>query len=126
MMMRASWQVRQAASALSLAAPAGSCSLGDWPTAKTATSATTRIIQLRLNIDLHLIIGVVEIAARIPDGAFGLGAPLAVGGTGQEDVVSALGGLPVVAPLAPGVLGLIFPKLSSAPGGSAVGGDFYF
>src|SRR5271156_204469 len=59
--------------------------------------------KLSRNMDLHLIYGVVEVAAGVPDCRGGLGASLAVGGARQDGVVAALARFPIVGPKAPGI-----------------------
>src|SRR5271169_396260 len=146
-MMRASWQVEHAAAAFSCMGSAGNLSfeleLGEAsPANATALKmARVRIVvlsfrrirslglhlpvldlpglhSLGLDIDLHLIAGVVEIAAGIPHGGFGLHASLAVGGPGEDYVVAAFGWLPTVGPETPRVFGLVFTEFRLGPSGA--------
>src|SRR5579859_2918677 len=98
--------------------PAGNWSLAEDAPANAAALQRARVsivalsfasfISLDLDIDLHLIVGVVEIAAWIPRGRFGLHSSLAVGGAGKDYVVSAPSRLPVVGPETPCVFSLVF------------------
>src|ERR1017187_6310536 len=78
-------------------------------------------LPLGSDIDLHLIVGVVEITAWVPDGGFGLHPSLTVGGAGEDCVVPGFGGLPVVAPGAPRVFRLVSAGPCFGPGGARVG-----
>src|SRR6266404_3716683 len=68
------------------------------------------------NMDFHLIDGVIEIAAGIPEGAGGLSAALGVCGARKNRVVATLGSFPVVAPQSPGVVGLFAAQSGGIPG----------
>src|SRR5580693_684674 len=82
--------------------------------------ASSKLCRALGNMDLHLIYGVVEVAARIPDCRGGLGASLAVGGARQEGVVAGLSRFPIVGPKAPGIVSLIVAELCRNPGGAAI------
>src|SRR5262249_23292477 len=94
---------------------------GVQPITKTARSNS-----LSLNIDLHLIDDVVQIAAGIPGGAFGLGAALAVSGARHDHILAGLGWVPHMAPQPPRVAGLISADPCCLPGSAGNGGDVYF
>src|ERR1019366_9808926 len=79
---------------------------------------------LCLDINFHLIVGVIKIAAWVPKGGVGLHASLAVSGAGEDDIVTALRGFPVKRPETPGIFSLVFAKLRDVPTGAAIGGDF--
>src|SRR5581483_10859140 len=96
-MMRASWHSVHAVVAFAAMTPSGSSSLiFTFCCAVPAISmqstrlarATTWIGFVLGNMDLHLIYGVVQIAAGIPQWLLGLNATLAVGGTREYGVVS--------------------------------------
>src|SRR5438105_1964788 len=72
------------------------------------------------NMDFHLIDGVIEIAAGIPEGAGGLSAALGVCGARKNRVVATLGSFPVVGPQSPGVVGLFAAQSGGIPGCAAV------
>src|SRR5260221_10247 len=74
---------------------------------RTPVPGFLRLLFLCLDIDLHLIVGVVEIAAGVPHGGFGLHSSLVVGGAGEDYVVAVFGGLPVVVPETPRIFGLV-------------------
>src|SRR5713226_5405613 len=120
-MMRASWQLKHAAAAFSCKGPAGNSSFGDDAAAAILNAqirATVRTLPLSLNIDLHLIVGVVKISARIPDGRVGLNPSLAVGGAREDHVVAAFRRLPGIAPQTPCVLSVILAEFRRSPGGA--------
>src|SRR5258706_10162954 len=106
--------------------PAGNASFEDDAPKATPTQmrATARALTLSLNIDLHLIVGVIQIAARIPDCGFGLYATLAVGGPREDYVVPAPRGFPGVSPQTPRIPGMVFAELRRIPRCAAVGRNF--
>src|SRR5579864_1137917 len=125
-MMRASWHSVQAVVALACTGPAGNSGLeADWAHARVDTKATTNreTATLSLYMDLHLIDGVVQITAGIPNGSRGLRAALAIGGTGDDGVVSGLWRLPRIAEQSPCIVSVLFAKFRGMPGVPAVSGD---
>src|SRR6202030_1315778 len=88
---------------------------------RDAASRVSTALFLRLDIDLYLIVGVVEIAAGIPRGDFGLHSSLAVGGAGKDYVIAAFGRLPLVVPETPRIFSLVFAEVRGVAGGAGVG-----
>src|SRR6202790_2007655 len=77
------------------------------------------------DMDLHLIDGVVEIAAGIPDRSCGLSSSLRVGGAGEDGAVACLR-LPVISPEAPSIVGLFMAEAGGIPACAPVGGPLAF
>src|SRR5579863_3840837 len=77
-------------------------------------------------MNFHLIDGVVEVAAGIPNRRGRLDASLGVAGARLDNVIAALGCIPVVAPQAPGIVRLLAAELRGIPTPAAVGGNFDF
>src|ERR1700746_3878396 len=110
-MMGALWRSVQDVVAFACMGPAGNSGVeADWAHARVDTQATTNreTATLSLYMDLHLIEGVVQITAGIPNGSRGLCAALAVGGTGDDGVVSGVWRLPRIAEQSPCIVGVVF------------------
>src|SRR5258708_9466288 len=71
------------------------------------------------DMDLHLIVSVIQISARIPLWSCGLSTPQAVGGARQNRVISVLR-LPVVTPHAPRIVRLFVAEFRQIPSRSTV------
>src|ERR1022692_4358494 len=76
---------------------------------------------LGLNINFHLIIGVIKIATRIPHGGVGLHPPLAISGAREDCIVTTFRSLPVERPETPGILCLILSEFRGVPTRPAIG-----
>src|ERR1043166_6762903 len=87
--------------------------------------ATGRNFVTLCDMDFHLIDGVIEISAGVPDGSSGLSASLIIGGAGEDRIVPGLC-FPVIVPEAPRIVGLLTTEVGRIPTRTAIGGDFDF
>src|SRR6266699_4351292 len=79
---------------------------------------------LCLNMNLHLVDGIVEVPTRIPRRRLRLRPALAVSGSRQSGVFPGTRSMPGLIPQTPCVLGLLSAKLRRVPCRTAVGRDF--
>src|SRR5580704_31961 len=78
---------------------------------------------LCLDMNFHLVDGVVQVAAGIPHGCGGLRAPLAVGRSGHDHIVAGIWNLPLQTEHTPSEASFVFPQLCGEPRTAAVDGD---
>src|SRR5437762_14077534 len=116
----------QAVRAVACIAPAGkSGAPPDWARSahvpsNTLTMNANTARPLPLNMDLHLIDGVVQIPARVPCCDLGLHSAMAIRSSRHHRVLPGSRRLPGMAPCSPGIPRLLFPQLSRTPTGTRI------
>src|SRR5579864_2503378 len=78
---------------------------------------------LYLDMNFHLVDGIVQVAAGIPYGCGGLRAALAVGSSGHDHIVAGFWSLPLQTEHTPSEASFVFPQLRGEPRTAAVDGD---
>src|ERR1700757_2950075 len=82
--------------------------------AMTAIAARDRVTRFDFalwDMDSHLVDGIVEITARVPRRRGRLSPSLIIGGPREDDRVASFG-LPLIAPQAPCIVGLVVSEIS--------------
>src|SRR5204863_8706485 len=89
-----------------------------------AQKAANDRTSLCLNMNLHLVDGIVEVPTRIRRRSQRLGPAMAVSGSRQNRVLPGTRSTPRIIPQTPDVLLLLSPELRRLQGRTAVGTDF--
>src|SRR2546427_13160991 len=89
-----------------------------------AQKAANDRTSLCLNMNLHLVDGIVEVPTRIPRRSQRLGPAMAVSGSRQNRVLPGTRGPPRIIPQTPWVLRLLPAEFPRMPCRTAVGRDF--
>src|SRR5437764_15367755 len=79
---------------------------------------------LCLNMNLHLVDGIVEVPTTIPRRSLRLRPALTVSGSRQNGVLPGMRSMPRIIPQTPCILGLLSAELRRLPCRTAVGRDF--